>query len=590
MKYPLLLVGVFVLSSCTLSLSSPEIQNTWSGSAEFLSISWKILSTEHSSGSTSSGGAYSGNTSTGNLSTKHTHICTQDICIDPEKPFFLDGEDKVQIMLSWVDGQSTRYISQNLEKFPEGWYILPEGAATATITKINTKTGDASRETTEEMFGEKTLYTNIIPRITTKVTRTTGCSYGYREEFFDNKGKALLDPSSYIPSELRSLRIGNMVLALDWSQAQKNHMFGFKFAGQDNPGKLETVSLKWNYKEEILRQIKDRSHEGTFLYYVLEFQEYPEVLFYYKNSLWTSEAIISIPLASTDIDAKGNVINPEKTRQILSLYSGDYGERKIWRSIRKKWDETNYNGLTLTDFSGKTITVLFQVKRLDEQSVLLNPAEGYEGFTTAELCKPLVYIYDSFKRQNSLSVNFPKGGAFTKLIPQFSHGNTWNFQANKDGQLSVEGTSSPYSYLYYSARVPDYTYNAKGWQVYGKDIGAFFEEKLDTIGFNATEKKDFIEYWIPEFHPDTLYFVSFKFDEALDEYITLNLEKKPASQMRVLLEAYPIKEISRQFLWPNVGKKLDDTLLKRFVRSGDLDVFEWGWTVQKIQNGQIVIH
>jgi hypothetical protein len=32
--------------------------------------------------------------------------------------------------------------------------------------------------------------------------------------------------------------------------------------------------------------------------------------------------------------------------------------------------------------------------------------------------------------------------------------------------------------LYYSAQVPNYKFNKKGWQVLGNDIEKFFEDKL----------------------------------------------------------------------------------------------------------------
>ena len=166
----------------------------------------------------------------------------------------------------------------------------------------------------------------------------------------------------------------------------------------------------------------------------------------------------------------------------------------------------------------------------------------------------------------------------------------WGFVADRYGDIQVSDMGGSFGYLYYSAKVQNYTYNTHGWQLYGRDIESFFDEKLDTIGFNEQEKKDFIEYWIGEFEPDTLYFVSFKFDEALDMYVTLDFAHKPTRQMRVLLEAYPLKEKNTRFLWPNVGTRFDVALLRSFVRSGEFDVFEWGGTVQKSYNGEIIIH
>lgn len=235
---------------------------------------------------------------------------------------------------------------------------------------------------------------------------------------------------------------------------------------------------------------------------------------------------------------------------------------------------------------------IFQVKPLDTTgNYLLYTTNSYESVTVAELCKPLVYVYDTEKRENTLRVDFPQGGAFTKILPSFTWGNTWEFRADSHSKIQVQDESKTNEYLYYSAKVPNYLYNQNGWQIYGHDIRAFFEEKLDIIGFTPKEKKDFIEYWVSEFESDTLYFVSFKFDSALDPYVTLDFREKPISQMRVLLEAYPLETPpKKEYLWPNTSDRFDNRILKTFVRSGEYDVFEWGGTVQKKSRGSIHIH
>lgn len=233
---------------------------------------------------------------------------------------------------------------------------------------------------------------------------------------------------------------------------------------------------------------------------------------------------------------------------------------------------------------------IFRVQKLENTTYLMYPAEKYEGFTSAELCKPLVYIYDRMQRDNSLEVQFPNGGNFTKILPAFSIGQSWDFVSDRMGVITVKDIPASFGYLYYSAKVGNYQYNKDGWQIYGRDVEKFFDEKLDTIGFNPKEKKDFIEYWIHEFDPNTLYFVSFKFDEAIDPYVTLNFSKKPDRQIRVLLESYPLSDENPEYLWPKIGTKFDSILLKTFIRSGNFDVLEWGGTVQKTKNGAIIIH
>lgn len=381
-----------------------------------------------------------------------------------------------------------------------------------------------------------------------------------------------------------------MHLISDWTRASEHNMFGFKFSEREDPEDLGEVSLRSNYQETIKKKILEKSGNGAYRTYVIKFREIPDVIFYYTNSLGSSEAVIQLSFAPSDLDAEGNVISETKTREILKLYGGDgVEERKIWRSIRLGHQSDDYIGLSEGSFLPEMIPV-FRVQKFDSTSYFLYPAKNYEGFTSAELCKPLVYVYDREYRANSLKVDFAHGGNFTRILPAFTLGKSWDFRADMSGNITVKNLPNTFGYLYYSARVPDYQYNSYGWQLYGRDIRAFFDEKLDVIGFNAQEKKDFIEYWTSEFDADTLYFVSFKFDEALDQYVTLDFSEKPKRQMRVLLEAYPMSVVNPKYFWPKVGTKFDTFLLKKFIRSGEFDVFEWGGMVQKVPNGEIHIY
>lgn len=118
--------------------------------------------------------------------------------------------------------------------------------------------------------------------------------------------------------------------------------------------------------------------------------------------------------------------------------------------------------------------------------------------------------------------------------------------------------------------MPNYTFNHEGWQIRGRDVEQFFQEKLDYIGFNEQEKRDFIDYWKTEFEAEKLYFISFKFDEQIDEYVTLDFSQKPKKQMRVLLEAHTLddEKYNSAFVYPNVSKNFDQKILRKFERSG----------------------
>lgn len=540
-------------------------------------------------GSTGSGEVNIPSSQTGKIIWKNeNHFCFQDICIDQKKAYFIDNDTLVQISGSVPGKETIEYLSKNPGKNEDESYKTK--IESGKVIQIKKDKSSASVHEIEVMGGTDISLNTLSKGTTVKITKSMGCSQSYKEEFFDASGKQISDPSEYLPAYPKTITIGDMILTPDWDTARTSHMFGFKFSGTQTPQELKTVWLNTNYQQDILAQIQEESANGTFERYVIRFKEIPGILFYYKNSLGSSEAIIHTTFSENDIDTEGNIISEEKTREILKLYTGNGDERKIWRSIRIKWDEHNYTGIDAENFLSEMLP-LFRIKKLDAKSYTLYPTRKYEGFSSAELCKPLVYVYDGTENQkNSLSVSFPHGWAFTKVIPHFSSPNTWDFQANRWGNIQVGNIPALFGYLYYSAKVPNYQYNSDGWQIYGRDIQIFFDEKLDTIGFNAQEKKDFIDYWVDEFDTDTLYFVSFKFDEQISEYVELNFSKKPDQQMRVLLEAYPIHKKDDHFLYPGIGKKLDPYILRKFVRSGIYDVFEWGGTVQRVEYGEIVIH
>lgn len=364
-----------------------------------------------------------------------------------------------------------------------------------------------------------------------------------------------------------------MRFSIDWNLSKELQIAGIKMGYGPDDIDIANVLVEPNesLEDAILKSIREDASVGTSHYYAVRYKDQPAVIFYYKNHLPPSEAVLSfIP----PTDENGVITDQEITKKILALYD----THEFSRGIRRAGD-TTYQGINSEVFSEEMMP-LFRIIPLSETDALLYTTEAYEGFTAAELCKPVVYIYDQDPALNRLTVDLPKGGMYTKLIPEFGWDTTWEFQSNPTGNISVD--HAHYPYLYYSARVPDYQFLQHGWQVYGKDMVPFFESVLGFIGFTPREQSDFIEFWKDEFDAETLYFVGWKFDEAIDPYATLTFDRKPEAQIRVLLEAFPLKGTPRaQWHYPTVGERLHPHLLRQFERSGTYDVLEWGGVVQK---------
>ncbi len=112
------------------------------------------------------------------------------------------------------------------------------------------------------------------------------------------------------------------------------------------------------------------------------------------------------------------------------------------------------------------IMPVFQIKAFVDDYYLLYTTPDYVSLPLAELCKPVVYIYDSLSKNRSLSVDMIPGAIFTKIIPDFNANSRWDFRANNGSQIISPGNTEIFPYLYYSANIPGYQFNTHGWQVW----------------------------------------------------------------------------------------------------------------------------
>lgn len=520
-------------------------------------------------------------------------ICISELCIRTKKPYFTVGDTYIQFAyLTGANMDRWVYAEKLPEKSSEGYYIF--GTESTRIIRIETDISSWSLVESELMFGKQIDISKVSDSVLLVKEVSWWCGgSSIRQRFIDTEGNTVHFDTLWKPYP-KKIQVWKVSFDSYWTEESVS--FLWYLLGRDGLNEIkESFSVQDDIGAKILAYMKDK-HEFTHAY-AIHFREYPGITFFYQSNLPNAERIIFLgndaDWKSKNLNQDGEILDMSLTKKILGYYVGKDGNAPLilWGKQVRKLGDTSYERL-LPEALTWGMLPLFRVLDLDEQgNYLLYTAKTYESIFMAELCKPLVYVYDSLNRFNSLTVSFPHGWTFTKIIPDFTSNTSWDFTSDVHSVINVPKETSNYGYLYYSAKVPNYTYNTNGWQVYGNDIEAFFSDKLNTIGFSPKEKSDFIEYWVWEFDPNMLYFVSFKFDDALDSYVTLDFREKPKNQMRVLLEAYPLEIPAKsEYLWPNVGTKFDAHLLKKFVRSGEFDVFEWGGTVQKYAYGSTHIH
>ncbi len=212
-------------------------------------------------------------------------------------------------------------------------------------------------------------------------------------------------------------------------------------------------------------------------------------------------------------------------------------------------------------------------------SILYIANPKYRVFDPDWLGKPVIYVYDNKWIENKVTVK--TDWKFTLTIPSFTDWTTWNFIWNEDGSVNVKWNNYPY--LRYKLAYNWYNYNNYWWFVNGKNIKKFFDDKLTKIWLNVKEKKDFEEYRVEKYKSDKEYFVSFKFTNQLEKYISLQREKKPDTILRVMMETTQINNVNdkKNFVIAN------DNVLPNYKRWWNYDVVERWWTMRADGNETI---
>ena len=187
-------------------------------------------------------------------------------------------------------------------------------------------------------------------------------------------------------------------------------------------------------------------------------------------------------------------------------------------------------------------------------------------FDAGHWSKPAVYIYP--EKEMDVEVKLKIKGRLVKVIPEYNNG--WRMHVKPNGQMKVIGGNSQisYDYIYYDNTATKIIEPDEGWIINKKDILSWHDEFLDRVGLNESEKKEYIDYWIPRLNKDIKgeYIVVKNLSRSyIDEYVKLIISPKPDNIFRLLVL---YKEADKNM-------KLEEPKIKKFIRSG-YSVVEWG--------------
>lgn len=200
--------------------------------------------------------------------------------------------------------------------------------------------------------------------------------------------------------------------------------------------------------------------------------------------------------------------------------------------------------------------------REDDKPARLYPYPSSGGGVPA-VDKPIIYLYPETTTEVKVSLGVPEN--LTHTYPKYESG--WNVIAEPNGNLIDINTGRSLYALYWEGINTVEPKMNEGFVVKGSDIIEFLEEKLEQLGLNEREANEFIIYWLPQMENNEYNFIRFQTMEEINENMPLNIEPKPDTIIRVVMEWKPLEEYI----------EIPEQQLKTPTRTG-FTVVEWGGT------------
>ncbi|MDD3966083.1 MAG: hypothetical protein WCY99_05895 [Candidatus Neomarinimicrobiota bacterium] len=178
--------------------------------------------------------------------------------------------------------------------------------------------------------------------------------------------------------------------------------------------------------------------------------------------------------------------------------------------------------------------------------------------------KPNIYLYPEKTVKLDVSLFFPQGGEVIESDPPYP-GDWTDIRVRPDGRIDRK-----FGYLFYEAVIPDLWQYSEGWVVKRDMLPLFFRSNLEAYGFNDSEIKDFMDYWIPLLNAAPYYAVYPQHTAEVNFAVGLSISEHPDAMLRLF---YVIHQTQEAYLLP-------EPVIPVFERKG-FSVTEWGVILHK---------
>ena len=193
----------------------------------------------------------------------------------------------------------------------------------------------------------------------------------------------------------------------------------------------------------------------------------------------------------------------------------------------------------------------------------------YASATAQVNVKPIIYLYP--EEEMSINVSLENPDYLTCTYPKYDERKGWNVVAEPNGDLRYEDRCL-YALYWEGDSKSNKEIKEDGFVVKGEDTARFLEDKLSILGLTDRESEEFIVYWLPRMEKNKYNYIRFETLEEIEENMPLNINPKPDTTIRVMMDWCEIKNENEL---ENLKKNIIEQVLTKAERKGFVAV-EWG--------------
>ncbi|NTW57162.1 MAG: hypothetical protein HGB20_08995 [Chlorobiaceae bacterium] len=171
--------------------------------------------------------------------------------------------------------------------------------------------------------------------------------------------------------------------------------------------------------------------------------------------------------------------------------------------------------------------------------------------------KPALYLYP--EKEMKIDVRLGPKGRIVRTIPAYP--GKWSVTVEPGGCIDRR-----YRYLFYEAALSNpIAQPEEGWCVPKNELRSWMGSRLERLGLNRQEAKDFKAYWMKHLPASKFWIIRLIRPEVVEDQLGLHIQPAPQSLLRIILSFTPSEYLV----------KLAEPETPRFRRKGFTAV-EWG--------------